>query len=192
MQRKASLSKCGLYRYTLSRRWQEDGEFLVWVMLNPSTADAEQDDPTIRRVIGFSKREGFGGLHVVNIWALRATSPKDLHARREAYEPENLCIVRAFVEDADVVVAWGGSLSQCPALTRVKMILRTAHRVRCLGVTKSGQPRHPLYLRADTLLVPWPTRLEAGDPAISIPVYDEDDLAGMNSPFPPMEGGEDE
>jgi hypothetical protein len=161
----ALISPCGKYRYWLERMW-DPGPPLVWVMLNPSTADAEKDDPTIRRVRGFTKREGYGAFVVVNVWALRATDPRDLHSRREAYEPENINHVTRIVMDRDVVVAWGGHVSVSPALQRVKMALWDAKSVRCLGLTKgqraaggarvNRQPRHPLMLRKDTPLEPWP------------------------------------
>ncbi len=164
-RRGALISPCGEYRYWLERRW-EPGPPLVWVMLNPSTADANKDDPTIRRVRGFTKREGYGGFVVVNVWALRATDPKDLHRRRQAFENENIRHVLAVVNSRDVVVAWGANINSCPGLQRVRMVLRDAKSLRCLGLTKgtraacasraNRQPRHPLMLRKDTPLVPWP------------------------------------
>ena len=82
----AVISQDGLYRYHLERRWS-DAPFLTFVMLNPSTADAEIDDPTIRRCVGFSKREGAGGIAVVNLYAFRATSPADLRQASAPYGP---------------------------------------------------------------------------------------------------------
>jgi hypothetical protein len=150
----AILSDCDTYRYVLTRMWGP-GERLVWVMLNPSTADAYKDDQTIRRVRGFTMREGFDGFDVVNVWAYRATSPKDLHRNRSAYEPENIEWVKKTVRGKHVVVAWGNNISRGPAYQHIKMALWHAKSARCLGTTKSGEPRHPLMLRADTPLEPW-------------------------------------
>jgi len=135
-------------------------------MLNPSTADADDDDHTIRRVVGFTHREGYPAAVVVNLWGLRATDPKDLHARRTAYEPKNIAVVSSWVRGRDVVVAWGANATEGPAMQRVKLALQHARSVRCLGLTKgqacnSGcarvgrQPLHPLRLRSDTPLRPW-------------------------------------
>lgn len=150
----ALFSPCCRYRYRLTRRWRH-GNILVWVMLNPSTAGTHVDDPTIRRVRGFTLREGYAGFVVVNVWALRATDPRDLHKRRGAFEPENIDRVWREVWRRDVVVAWGANVSRGPGLQRVQLALRVASSVRCLGLTRSGQPRHPLMLRKDTPLVPW-------------------------------------
>jgi hypothetical protein len=163
-QTKAQLSECQQYRYWLTREWCESPTSrLVWVMLNPSTADANVDDPTIRRVVGFSKREEAHAAMVLNVWALRATDPKDLHARRGAFEPENLEYIERLVDGQKVVVAWGSSVAVGPGLSKVRQILqRKAASVWCLGYTKGHgpkrlgrQPRHPLYLRADTPLEPF-------------------------------------
>ncbi len=160
----ASISDCGTYRWWLSRNW-DDGEPLVWVMLNPSTADADIDDQTIRRVRGFTKREGYPGFLVVNVWALRATSPDVLHAERDAYEAPNIQRVQHEVLGRDVIVAWGARVYRGQALRRVRGALMKAKSVRCLGFTKGGEPRHPLMLRADTPMVAWPGRIaEGGEP----------------------------
>ena len=147
----AVVSACGVYRYRLERSWG-DGPRLVWVMLNPSTADAHRDGPTIRRVRSFTRREGYDGFVVVNLWALRATDPKDLHARRSAFEEENLAHVAREVKDRDVIAAWGANVCGCPCLQRVRTMLLSARSLRCLGMTKSGQPRHPLMVRGDHAL----------------------------------------
>lgn len=154
--RDALVSDCGTYRYWLSRSWG-DGPRLVWAMLNPSTADAAKDDPTIRKVRGFTKRLGYPGFVVVNVWALRATDPKDLHARREAFEPENIKLVKDICCGADVIAAWGGRVAEGPALQKVRQILHeNAASVRCFGWTKNrAQPRHPLMLAYSTPVEPY-------------------------------------
>jgi len=114
------------------------------VMLNPSTATQEQDDPTIRRCIGFARRWGYVRLEVVNLFAWRATRPKDLP---RSWDPEDDRAIREAVVRADrVVAAWGVH----GAGPRADEVLAMLGPCDCLGVTKHGHPRHPLYLRADT------------------------------------------
>lgn len=148
----AVISECGKFRYRLERRWG-DGKPLVWVMLNPSTADALLDDPTIRRVRGFTEREGYPALVVVNVFALRATNPRELRDIRGGFDGHNMRIIREEVFGRDVIAAWGNHAAGCPTLQYVRMALVFAGSVRCLGLTKSGQPAHPLFLRRDTEMV---------------------------------------
>lgn len=151
MQSTAILSECGTYRYRLSRKWSA-GPTCLFVMLNPSTADADQDDPTIRRCIGFAKREGCGGLEVVNLMAYRATNPKDLPSDRSAVGPDNADHVFTAASEVDgpIIAAWG---AQKAAKRYAAQFLHGFEMreipLRCLGLTKLGQPRHPLMVRAD-------------------------------------------
>ena len=156
----ADVSPCGRYRYRLGRRW-DGGKTMLFVMLNPSTADAHQDDPTIRRCIWFAKRDGCGALEVVNLFALRATDPAELLG---AHEPiggaKNYQAIVAAAGCASVVVAaWGSSVPRAHAAQpgRVFALLR-AHGpgpVFALKVTAAGAPGHPLYLPASSPLVPF-------------------------------------
>lgn len=149
MQRWALLSEDGVYRYRLGRSWGH-GPPLLFVMLNPSTADANIDDPTIRRCIGIAKREMCVGVEVVNLFALRATDPAALSLHPNPVGRGNLGEIHSAVRDARaVVVAWGAhpmARSVIPVFDRP---------VYCLGTTKDGSPRHPLYVRADQPLIPW-------------------------------------
>lgn len=152
----ATISACGRYRYDLTRRWADGDDWAVWVMLNPSTADAEVDDPTIRRCIAFTKREGFGGMAVVNLYAYRATDPRELTKADDAgidpFGPFNLEYLIRWSDRATLqIAAWGihGSGHGNPLRFRSK-------RFHCLGKTKDGCPRHPLYVRADQPLEVWP------------------------------------
>lgn len=152
MYTSAVISDCGLYRYTLTRRWAE-GSTCTFIMLNPSTADANLDDPTIRRCINFAKREGCGALMVVNLWAFRATDPKHLpddEARRLG--PENRRYLDEVFVDADgpLIAAWG----VWGAAGATEIINRHGPRLLCLGWTKDGHPRHPLYVSANASLLP--------------------------------------
>lgn len=149
----AIISDCGRYRYRLSRLWA-DGQTLAIVMLNPSTADAEQDDPTIRRCVGFARREGFGGIVVVNLFAYRATKPSALWSAPDADRigPENDEHISAACKSASrVLLAWGSHGERCPGRA-LEVHVRAAANCRdtvCLGRTKDRHPRHPLMVRAD-------------------------------------------
>jgi hypothetical protein len=153
----AVISPCGQFRYRLGRRWA-DGPELVFVMLNPSTADAERDDPTIRRCIAFAKAHGYSAIEVVNLFAYRATDPSDLRAAGCPVGPENdRHIDEAMPELPGVVcVAWGDRARGLARPGEVLRIIERALAIPCsLAVTKHGMPAHPLMLRADCCLQPY-------------------------------------
>lgn len=154
----------GPYRYSLSRRWATGAgqRIATFVMLNPSTADAEADDPTIRRCVGFARALGCGALRVANLYALRATRPADLWAADDPVGPDNdawltTCAAVAEATGGPLVAAWG----QHARPDRVRAVLRLPgmHRLSAYGVTRAGHPRHPLYLPAAADLQPWPPTL---------------------------------
>lgn len=154
----AVLSSDGVYRYVLTRGWDDTALTLRWVMLNPSTADADTDDRTIGRCMSFARAWGFGGITVVNLYAFRATQPADMLAAADPVGPGNDLVLartlhRAAVLDAPVVAGWG--VNADPARVAAVLALPYADRLTCLGVTKDGHPRHPLYVRGDTTLTPW-------------------------------------
>lgn len=163
----AVLSDDGTYRYRLDRRWAE-GPRCVFVMLNPSTADAEHDDPTIRRCLGFARREGMSALTVVNLFAYRATDPAELErCPVDVVGPENDRHIKAACLGAGpVILAWGAHRTATQLRVRqVLHVLRGCHWPPvCLGVTKSGAPRHPLYVRGDAPVVPIPAHLGEWEP----------------------------
>jgi len=155
----AVISPCGRFRYTLSRWWAL-GPKLVFVMLNPSTADGLIDDPTIRRCVGFANALGYGQATVVNLFAYRAADPRDLaRAGWPVGDETDEWITREASTASDVCVAWGAIGERGPAVDRVQVvmpILRDAgHEPKCLRVTKSGHPAHPLYLPASCALLPY-------------------------------------
>ncbi len=124
---------------------------MMVIGLNPSTADADEDDPTIRRCIAFADREGCGALAMGNLFALRATDPKALLHATNPVGPENERWLRYLGEHVSVVVAaWGAAPI---AKRQAAQVAQMFESLRCFGRTKSGAPRHPLYLRADTPLM---------------------------------------
>lgn len=153
----AILSVDGRYRYTLTREWDDSLSKLVFVMLNPSTADAELDDPTIRRCIGFAKREGFGGLRVVNLYAYRATDPRELKRCIDPVGPDNDMYLTMVFADAPVVVAAWGVNADSYRVRQVRKMLGDTP-ILCLGATKAGHPQHPLYIAGNAPLRIWPPK----------------------------------
>lgn len=157
VRRGAHISDDGRYRYGLIRRWG-DGTAATFVMLNPSTADGEQDDPTIRRCVGFARALGCDALLVVNLYAWRATKPEDLWTAEDPVGPENdyrleRHIRAAASADRPLVAAWGANARE--DRVRAVIAMRGADRLTALGVTKDGAPRHPLYLPASARPTPW-------------------------------------
>jgi hypothetical protein len=147
MERWAVVDESGYYRYTLTRIWNASGARVTFVMLNPSTADGYQDDPTIRKCIGFAKKWGYGSLEVVNMYAWRATCPKDLDLVERPVGKENDSYIRTAIQrSSSVVAAWGADGT---GPIRLREMLSLIGNAFCLGRTKNGSPRHPLYLGYD-------------------------------------------
>jgi hypothetical protein len=151
LARTAVISECGTYRYRLTRVWDADKSCVCWVMLNPSTADASKDDPTIRKCVGFSRRLGFGSIVVVNLFAFRATSPKDLRRTPGVGEGNDWQITLALKRSSTSIAAWGANGAYFPDRVREVCRLIREHSARpfCLGLTKGGQPLHPLMVGYD-------------------------------------------
>lgn len=153
MLRHATFDATGTYRYSLVRSWESSLPRICFVMLNPSTADAERDDPTIRRCMGFARAWGYGSLEVVNLYAFRATHPTVLFRATDPIGPENDVYIRETAGQAvQVVVAWGNHGARYQRASDVLPLLRSPH---CLGRTAIGQPCHPLYQRSNCLLSPY-------------------------------------
>src|SRR4051812_16093160 len=145
MLRSALFSPDRTYRYLLTRTWAE-GPTILWLMLNPSTADAERDDPTIRRCIAFSRRFGFARLEVANLYALRTPPPSALRAHPSPVGPDTDAHLAAAAARADTILAAWGHFPFARPHAREVLALLPPDRLRCLGLTRSGAPRHPLYL----------------------------------------------
>lgn len=150
------------YRYVLSRTWDVRLPRLAFIGLNPSTADEAKLDPTLRRVIGFAQREGCGGLDMLNLFAFRATFPRVMKLQKEPVGPENDTYLTAIAGAASVVIAgWGTHGTHQHRDEAVRALLRPLATLWCLGLTKDGQPKHPLYLPKISPLVVFQERAVA-------------------------------
>ncbi len=146
----AIISPCGQFRYQLTRTWDVGAYHLVVVMLNPSTADARVDDPTILRLMKFAQRWGFGGIVVVNLYAYRSSKPEELAERGwgGCVGPDNERTVLEVIRTAKahqgwVLAAWGNQ-GQERASFFIQRCRAEGVELRCLGLTNSGAPKHPL------------------------------------------------
>lgn len=150
VRRAASID--GNYRYVLMRSWNLGARHVVWIMLNPSTADGRQDDPTVRRCIAFSRRWGFGGLAVVNLYAWRSSNPDVLWHAPDPIGPLNRETIRDVGDGADLILAWGANTGprELWASEVAGSVYSRARSISLLGRCANGQPRHPLYVRATT------------------------------------------
>ncbi len=148
MNKSAVISACGKFRYILRRSWDVGLPALCFVMLNPSTADATADDPTIRKCIGFAERHGFGGIIVANLFAYRATDPADLKRAGYPVGDENDFWINLAAREAEAVVcAWGVNARKLARPAAVRAVLRAAKRpIHALRLTDDGIPWHPLML----------------------------------------------
>lgn len=174
IQKDAGLSACRTWRWWLSRTWTTtvsaiDGgpafglktasNPLVCIGLNPSTADEKEDDPTIRRVIGFAQAWGHDGLLMLNLFAYRATDPRDLFAaqrRCDVVGERNDEAIRANARGRRVLCAWGATGRLMNRDLQVMRILKDVEaETVCLGTNKNRTPKHPLYLSASTKPIPF-------------------------------------
>ena len=155
MTKTAEISPCGQYRYRLGRLWDKRLPTCMWVMLNPSTADASIDDRTIKRCVDYSVNWGYGELLVGNLFGWRATNRKELRQVDDPVGPENDRHLRAMLAEADLVVcAWGTDGSYGGRDTEVMEMLNG--RGHALAVRKGGQPGHPLYISSTAKPIPYP------------------------------------
>lgn len=167
----AKLSRCRKFRYVLSREWDSGEGTCLFVMLNPSTADAKKDDQTISKCVGFAQRWGFRRMEVVNLFAYRATDPKKLLKAKDPVGPQcDLYLDAAIFKAKRVVIAWGST--KVPKADRVAKVLGLvanqggAVEFGALGRTKNGDPRHP------GRSLPYSTPFETIDAAAELPRID--------------------
>ncbi|MDE0530331.1 MAG: DUF1643 domain-containing protein [Albidovulum sp.] len=154
----AEYSDCMRYRFNLQRTWSESEAGILFIMLNPSTATERQNDPTVERCERRARSMGYGAYRVCNIFGWRDTSPADL---RQAEEPIGRGNDEAILESSEwadaIVCAWGNHGSHLNRGREVESLLRDAGKqLTHLGLTKIGQPQHPLYVSYARLPMPWP------------------------------------
>ena len=151
VNKNATFSDCRKYRYALSRTWNGKKKTILFIGLNPSTANEKIDDPTIRRCINYAQNWGYGSLLMVNLFAYRATMPSELKNVKNPIGNDNDLHIIELSKKADIAVAaWGneGSL-----LNRDKEVKKILPNLMCLKINKSGQPSHPLYQKKDLKLI---------------------------------------
>jgi len=142
----AIFSDCERYRYRLWRRWGE-GRAILWLMLNPSTATADVDDPTIRRCTDWSRRWGYGRIDVCNLFAWRSTDPHALKWVGDPVGPDNLAHIKeASAGAAEVICAWGCNVPTAHQIWPDRVCETLDRVLRCLGRNIDGSPKHPLYV----------------------------------------------
>lgn len=167
IERKTVFSPDRIYRYVLWREWPapspnllytedphlayypgEHHQYAMFIGLNPSTADETQDDPTIRKCVGFAQRWGFGALCMTNLFAFRATDPRKMKGYPKPIGPDNdRWLARCACEAGILIAAWGVNGA---FLGRDQEVLKLLNGVECLRTTKDGHPEHPLYVPYDT------------------------------------------
>jgi len=149
----AEFSPDRIHRYSLWRIWDREKPYAAFVGLNPSTADEQKNDPTVRRCINYARDWGYGGLIMLNIFAYRSTDPGNLYTASDPVGPENDSFIGNVSSRAGVTVAaWGNHGDFLNRGREVMTLLKNPH---CLKLTKAGCPGHPLYLRKDLMPVPF-------------------------------------
>jgi len=148
----AKLSNCRKYRFALWRTWDDSKPYVMFVGLNPSTADENTDDPTLTRCINYAKTWGFGGVCMANLFAFRATEPAVMKAEKDPVGAKNNEWLKKLARDAGLVIAaWG---NDGPYLMRSQQVRELLPNIHCLKMNTSGEPAHPLYQKADLQPVP--------------------------------------
>lgn len=142
----ARFSRCKTYRYSLSRSWNEGSGKAVFIGLNPSTADQREDDPTIRRCVGFARAWGCNSMEIVNLFAYRATKPGDLKLSAKPIGRNNDRWISAAISEAALSIACWGNHGEFQG--RSDKVRDRYPNLLCLGINASGAPKHPLYIKA--------------------------------------------
>ena len=151
VNKNATFSDCRKYRYALSRTWNGKKKTILFIGLNPSTANEKIDDPTIRRCINYAQNWGYGSLLMVNLFAYRATLPSELKNVKNPIGNDNDLHIIELSKKADIAVAaWG---NEGTLLNRDKEVKKILPNLMCLKINKSGQPSHPLYQKKDLKLI---------------------------------------
>jgi hypothetical protein len=146
LHKSAKLSACRNYRYALWRSWDDSKPRVMFIGLNPSTADEAQDDPTLRRCMNYAQDWGFGSVCISNLFAFRATEPNDMKNAENPIGSENdKWLMKLVGQSSLIVAAWGNDGSFLDRSAQVRKFLPELH---CLKLNKSGEPAHPLYQKA--------------------------------------------
>lgn len=149
----AKISKDKIYRYDLSRIWDDTKPYVLFICLNPSTADEVVDDPTSKKCIQYAKSWGYGGMHIANLFAYRATNPNDLRMADDPIGKDNDKWLLKLSKDAGVVIAAWGNHGQF--LNRDDEVTQLIQGLHCLRVNSTGAPAHPLYLSSKLKPIPY-------------------------------------
>ena len=155
MHSRAEFSECGRYRYLLQRQWGDEA-ICLFVGLNPSTATADSDDATVRKCVALARTWGFSGMTMANLFAVRCRYPQILSTHQDPVGPDNDRFLLPAVKQAHTVVAmWGnhGLKSYGQSARRDQYILSLRDDWQCIGITKHGAPRHPLYVASSSSLM---------------------------------------
>jgi hypothetical protein len=153
----AVISSCGLYRYALHRRW-DDGPQVLFCMLNPSTADETNPDPTMTKCLKFAKRWGYGSLAIGNLFGFRATEPRDMLAADEPVGPDNDVWLRILAGESQLKIAAWGANGGYRDRDKAVLALLQGHDLHYLRLTKEGHPGHPLFLPGNLTPILWRAR----------------------------------
>jgi hypothetical protein len=142
----ADFSDCRKYRYTLWRTWSSDKPKIMFLGLNPSTADEVKNDPTVTRCINYARKWGYGGMYMMNIFAFRTTYPVELKKAKDPIGKDNDKWILLISKKVDLCIgAWGNDGQYLDRSTKIKELVANLY---CLKVNSSGEPAHPLYLKA--------------------------------------------
>lgn len=154
LERDAVISDCGKYRYLLRRTWDHDRPRALFVMLNPSTADAKEDDATIRSCTRLCRAMGYGSFEVINLFSWRTTDPADLEASPAPIGPDQERISAGAIARCDLpICAWGAHpMARGKGRRIFEQITSQRPAAFCFGLTKAREPKHPLYIKTGTPL----------------------------------------
>lgn len=156
LRRWADISPCGVWRYELRRIWDPGLPCAAFLLLNPSRADGQTDDATVRRLVDYARRWGYGSIVVRNLFALRATNPAQLREHPDPVGPRTPEVLARIGQEALTVCGWGAhGLLHDRAREVTTALLERGVALHCLGLTRAGQPRHPLRLAAALRPVPY-------------------------------------
>ena len=153
----AEISECGKYRWKLVRVWGDHDTPIVFVGLNPSTADGEKDDATIRRVVSFADRAGHQAVIMLNLFAFRVTNPRILESATDPIGEKNDGYLQEYTRAYRTVCAWGSHRSALIRDRARDVLDFLPEPYYCLGKTRDGGPRHPLYVKGATTLTRYQT-----------------------------------